>query len=196
MSNHNSDRPRYNKDDYQHFNPDERNNYQYSKIANENRAFRGPPESDWESESNHRNQPDFHQSERRTPYGQFHGAPYSAFYDKSQHPKSSSEGRDYLHENLLPEDISRHYAGRGPKNFKRTDERIREEICDKLTDDPHVDAHDIEVLVMEGYVTLNGTVPEKRMKRMTEELIEQIRDVKDIHNNIKIKKDEEREQTP
>ena len=30
--------------------------------------------------------------------------------------------------------------GRGPKDYTRSDDRIREEVCDRLTDDPRVDA--------------------------------------------------------
>lgn len=169
---------------------------QYDKFANEQRSYRGPSESDWERESKSRNQPDFHSSERRTPYGSFHGSSYSAFYEKSQNPAPSSEGRNYLRDNNLPEDISRHYSGLGPRTFKRSDERVREEICIRLTEDPHIDAHDIEVLVMDGYVTLSGTVPEKRMKRMSEELVEQIHDVKDISNRIKVFKEPDEKRNP
>src|SRR5687768_5171077 len=37
------------------------------------------------------------------------------------------------------------YAGRGPKGYQRSDERIKEEVCDRLTADPDVDALEIEV---------------------------------------------------
>jgi len=50
------------------------------------------------------------------------------------------------------------YRGRGPKNYQRSDDRIREDICERLAMDHDVDASDIEVAVAEGVVTLNGTV--------------------------------------
>lgn len=31
------------------------------------------------------------------------------------------------------------YAGRGPRGYTRGDERIREDVCDRLTDDPRVE---------------------------------------------------------
>jgi hypothetical protein len=38
------------------------------------------------------------------------------------------------------------HAGRGPKGYQRSDERIKEDICDCLTRDPDVDASEIESL--------------------------------------------------
>src|SRR5262245_64681573 len=35
------------------------------------------------------------------------------------------------------------YAGRGPKGYKRSDDRIHHEICDRMTDDPELDASEI-----------------------------------------------------
>jgi osmotically-inducible protein OsmY len=39
------------------------------------------------------------------------------------------------------------YAGRGPRGYRRSDERIREDINDRLTDDWYIDASDVEVIV-------------------------------------------------
>ena len=50
------------------------------------------------------------------------------------------------------------HRGRGPKNYKRSDERIREDVCDRLSDDGMVDASEIEVKVSGAEVTLDGTV--------------------------------------
>src|SRR5262249_30469691 len=35
------------------------------------------------------------------------------------------------------------YRGRGPKGFARTDERLKEIVCERLTDAPHIDASEI-----------------------------------------------------
>jgi hypothetical protein len=51
------------------------------------------------------------------------------------------------------------YAGRGPKGYQRSDERLEEEICDRLTADSDIDASELEVLVQNGEVTLQGSVP-------------------------------------
>lgn len=57
------------------------------------------------------------------------------------------------------------YAGRGPRGYPRSDARIYEDICDRLTVDSHVDASDIDVNVRDGDVTLRGSVPTREMRR-------------------------------
>ena len=47
------------------------------------------------------------------------------------------------------------FRGRGPKNYQRSDERIREDVCERLTYDERVDASDVEVDVREGVVRLS-----------------------------------------
>ena len=59
--------------------------------------------------------------------------------------------------------------GKGPKGFKRTDERLQEDISQRLSDDHELDASNIEVTVRNGEVTLQGTVTERRAKRLAEE---------------------------
>lgn len=83
------------------------------------------------------------------------------------------------------------YAGRGPRNFKRSDERINEEINEMLTRHSSIDADDINVEVKDGEVTLSGSVPERRMKHLAEDVAERCFGVKDVTNNIRVKKAEE-----
>ena len=78
------------------------------------------------------------------------------------------------------------YRGRGPKNYQRSDERIREEICERLTMDHDVDATEIEVEVQGGVVTLNGSVNERHAKRLAEDLADSVRGVKDVQNNLRV----------
>ena len=78
------------------------------------------------------------------------------------------------------------YTGRGPKGYQRSDERIKEEVCDRLTVDPDVDALEIEVSVQNGEVTLEGAVPDRRMKRDAEDCVELISGVREIHNRIRV----------
>jgi osmotically-inducible protein OsmY len=79
------------------------------------------------------------------------------------------------------------YAGRGPRGYQRGDERIREDICDRLTDDHRVDASDIEVQVNKGEVTLSGSVRSREEKRYAEDAIERISGVRDVNNHLKVK---------
>ena len=50
------------------------------------------------------------------------------------------------------------YTGRGPRNYLGSDERIFEEICQRMTQHGELDASDIEVQVSGGDVTLSGSV--------------------------------------
>ncbi len=77
-------------------------------------------------------------------------------------------------------------AGKGPKGYKRSDERIREDVCDCLTDDPELDASAIEVKVKDGEVTLSGGVDSRHAKRHAEHLIDRVSGVKDVHNGLNV----------
>ncbi|WP_197041552.1 CBS domain-containing protein [Chondromyces apiculatus] len=77
---------------------------------------------------------------------------------------------------------------RGPKGYKRSDDRIREELCDKLSDHPVVDSSDVEVKVQGGEVTLTGTVTERRHKHLIEQLAEAISGVTDVRNEVRVKR--------
>jgi osmotically-inducible protein OsmY len=78
------------------------------------------------------------------------------------------------------------YAGRGPKGYRRSDERIREEISDQFMDNDELDASEIEVMVVEGVVTLTGTVPDRQSKRLAEDIAESGSGVRDVMNQLKV----------
>ena len=78
------------------------------------------------------------------------------------------------------------FRGAGPKNYRRSDERIREDVCERLTDDHYVDASDIEVNVQNGIVTLSGSVDDRASKRRAEDVVESVRGVTDVQNQIRI----------
>ena len=83
------------------------------------------------------------------------------------------------------------FHGHGPKNYVRSDERIREDICERLAYHPYVDATDIEVIVRDGEVTLAGTVDGRVVKRAAEDCVEHIRGVKDVHNHLRVRRPDE-----
>jgi len=85
-------------------------------------------------------------------------------------------------------DVPRGYAGRGPKGYVRTDERIREDVCDRLSENDEVDATDISVRVENGEVTLEGSVETRHMKRLAEDIAEDVSGVSDVHNTIRVQK--------
>jgi hypothetical protein len=78
------------------------------------------------------------------------------------------------------------FAGKGPKGYKRSDERIREDVSDILERNGELDASEIEVVVVAGEVTLQGEVTQRRDKRLAEDLIEDLPGVKDVHNRLRV----------
>ena len=76
--------------------------------------------------------------------------------------------------------------GRGPKNYSRADDRIRDDINDRLTDDPWLDASEIEVTVATAEVTLAGTVDTRDDKRRAEDIADQVSGVKNVLNNLRV----------
>lgn len=78
------------------------------------------------------------------------------------------------------------YRGRGPKGYSRSDERIREDINDRLTDFAYLDASNIEVQVEGSEVTLTGTVESRYEKRLAEDLAEAVSGVSNVENRIRV----------
>lgn len=78
------------------------------------------------------------------------------------------------------------HRGRGPGDYTRSDERIREDANDRLTDHPFVDARQISVSVSEGEVTLTGTVNSRADKRRAEDCVDDVSGVKHVQNNLRV----------
>lgn len=78
------------------------------------------------------------------------------------------------------------HAGRGPGNYQRPDDRIRDEVCERLAHHPNLDASEIDVRVEKGDVTLQGSVNDRWAKRWAEDVAEGIWGVKDVHNQIRV----------
>jgi len=78
------------------------------------------------------------------------------------------------------------HRGKGPKGYSRSDDRIKEDINDRLSDDVFIDASDIEVSVSKGEVTLSGTVETRSSKRRAEDIAEGVSGVKNVENRIRL----------
>ena len=83
-------------------------------------------------------------------------------------------------------DQERSHYGKGPRGYARSDERIREDVSDRLTDDWQVDASEIEVMVSSGEVTLSGMVNSRDEKRRAEDLAENVSGVRHVQNNLRV----------
>lgn len=79
------------------------------------------------------------------------------------------------------------YSGVGPRGYRREDDRIRDDVNDRLMWHGYVDATDIQVNVDDGVVTLSGTVNTRREKRMAEDAAESVLGVDDVNNQIQIR---------
>lgn len=78
------------------------------------------------------------------------------------------------------------YRGVGPRGYRRDDARVREDVCDALTDSDTLDASDITVTVQDGVVRLSGSVPHRMMKRLAEDLAEDCSGVHDVENALRV----------
>lgn len=80
------------------------------------------------------------------------------------------------------------HVGRGPRSYRRSDERIQEDINEQLTRHPGVDASDIDVRVNHGEVTLTGMVDDRNQKRLAEDVAESCSGVTDVHNQLRVER--------
>lgn len=83
------------------------------------------------------------------------------------------------------------FRGKGPKGYTRSDDRIREDICDRLSDDDTIDARGISVAVSNGEVTLDGHVSSRLAKRAAEDCAEQSSGVSNVQNNLRVRQESE-----
>lgn len=79
------------------------------------------------------------------------------------------------------------HRGKGPKGYRRSDDRIFEDVCDRLMEDGSIDAGDIEVSVSENEVTLTGAVSDRYEKRRAEDCADSVSGVQHTQNNLRIR---------
>jgi osmotically-inducible protein OsmY len=82
--------------------------------------------------------------------------------------------------------MERPYRGRGPKGYRRSDERIKEDINDRLSEG-YLDATEIEVTVTSAEVVLSGTVDSRADKRRAEAIAENVSGVMNVENRLRVK---------
>lgn len=78
------------------------------------------------------------------------------------------------------------HRGRGPQGYTRSDERIKEDICERLSEHHYIDASQIRVEVNQGVVTLEGSVYDRWQKYQTEDLVDATSGVRDIQNRLSV----------
>jgi osmotically-inducible protein OsmY len=137
-------------------------------------------------------------------YGQQYGGQYGQQYGGGQRGRQSDSsdfgggaypgsaewggrsGGGWRGETSSPRSFTGRHAGKGPKGYTRSDDRIREDISDALMADGEIDASEIEVQVRSGEITLNGSVESREMKRQVEDLVESIPGVRNVQNSLRV----------
>lgn len=74
----------------------------------------------------------------------------------------------------------------GPKGYQRSDERLKEDISERLMEAVHVDSSEVTVEVRDAKVVLEGVVPDRRMKHAIEDLVDACPGVQDIDNRVRV----------
>ena len=110
-------------------------------------------------------------------------------WDRASEEVSSWFGDDNAERRRQTDQSRGEHYGRGPKSYTRSDERIGEDVNDRLTDDGRLDASEIEVEVSDGEVTLTGSVTSREGKRHAEEVAEGVSGVKHVQNNLRVQRE-------
>ena len=79
------------------------------------------------------------------------------------------------------------HRGKGPKGYQRSDERIKELLCERLHEDPDIDPSEVTINVQGGKITLDGTVDSRHTKNAIEDIAEQF-GVQDVQNNLRVQR--------
>lgn len=111
-----------------------------------------------------------------------------SFLDKAADQVASWFGDGDAERRRREDEMRAGHRGRGPKGYKRSDARILEDINERLTEDPYLDATDIEATVSDGEVTLFGMVYTREDKRRAERLAEDVSGVGDVQNNLRLRR--------
>lgn len=135
----------------------------------------------------------------RGAYGMGHGEdPYARSWTQYRNPddyRGSQRGRsdesfgqqlrDAGHQ--IARKVKR--AFRGPKGYKRSDDRIREDVNDRLSQQDDFDPTEIEVSVANAEVTLTGTVASRHEKFLAEEIADDVSGVTEVHNQLRVRRE-------
>jgi osmotically-inducible protein OsmY len=103
----------------------------------------------------------------------------------------SGEGQQYGSGGGYSQGPKGQHRGKGPKNYQRSDERVKEMLCERLHDDPDIDASEVTVSVQGGKIMLEGTVDSRRTKNAIEDVAEQFGSL-EVQNNLRVQKAGER----
>lgn len=110
-------------------------------------------------------------------YGEYH--PHASHYDDEDHRTPWSQ-------DLRSEGHFKNHSGKGPRGYVRRDERILEDICEALIEQPDIDATKLKVSVQTGVVTIVGSVNEEYELNAIEYIVKNTSGVKKLVDRIEI----------
>ena len=135
--------------------------------------------------------------ERDQQYGRDYGSSGTSRYGRSEYGEpgyGSSRGGRYSQGTFgterggwnEPYGEGQH-RGKGPKGYQRSDERIKEMLCERLSEDPDIDPSDVTITVAGGMITLEGTVDSRQTKNAIEDIADQF-GMQDVQNNLRVQR--------
>ncbi len=124
------------------------------------------------------------QNFENAPQGRY-GSHTQGWDDNEDYRDGKSLGRRDLRDSGT-DYASGSHRGKGPKNYKRDDSRVKDDVNDALTDHHNIDASHINVEVKEGNVILSGHVENRQAKREAEYAIDYISGVNNVENRIHV----------
>jgi hypothetical protein len=110
--------------------------------------------------------------------------------------QTAPEQSRYVEPTAPPRRARASYRGLGPRGYVRSDQRIYEDICDRLTENPFIDASDIAVSVRDRTVTLAGSVDNILALHQAEEIAREVVGVSNVRNDLIVADHDRREMTP
>lgn len=113
------------------------------------------------------------------------GRDHRGFWDRAGDTVASWLGDDEARRRHEADQRASH-RGKGPKGYKRADDRIREDVNERLTDDLWLDASHIEVTVKDSEITLTGTVASRDDRRYAERIAESVSGSTHVQNNLRV----------
>jgi osmotically-inducible protein OsmY len=124
---------------------------------------------------------------------------YEGFYDESaareRAPSASAEC--YASEKQARDHSQRSWnafwaiggpeSGNGPKGYRRSDERLLEDVCERLTRHGWLDASGIKVSCERGEIVLRGRVNNRDARRLAEACAHSVSGVQQVQNKLKLR---------
>lgn len=168
---------------YQGGYPDEQNDPRYGSGRDRDFRSQGYADRAYTTGRQTRNEVDYNRG--TSGYGSLGTTPnYRTGDNYAQRDMSEFNRNNYIDDGRYP--ASSLQRGKAPKGYTRSDQRIKEDISDRLMQTNEVDASDVEIAVQNGEVTLTGNVGSRHCKYCVEQIAESILGVTDVINQVRI----------